>query len=334
MSQPTDDEIRRRYGLPLGTRVVRLTPDALGRVRVEPDAFAYVEVEPSLEWAAWDRPVVVAGATVQLSVQGALVGEGSPVTVTLRDGRDRVVGRGDGAMYRDRAVVSVAVDRRAAERDPDGVLCAADVELTEPGLTVVSAPLLVLPFAVLEDARWSAPEARDGDVVTLSCRLSGTPAGVERAGREPVEVEVLRGDEGGDAFEPVATLRAGADRGRVEVRWRVGYEADGKAQIATQADHDAAAARTGAAAARYRRPAWRFRARVAGLVAESGEMWYQDWVGLELTDGAPVADVPYVVHLADGTTREGTLGADGQAREDDVPPGPVRVEYPDRADSL
>ena len=140
----------------------------------------------------------------------------------------------------------------------------------------------------------------------------------------------------GSLFEPVATLQVPVRDGRVEVRWRVGYEPEGKARIATQPEHDAAASRTGAEPGRYARPAWRFRVRLAGLAAESGLLGYRDWVGLELADadGAPVADEPYAVHLADGTTREGTLGADGRAREGDVPPGPVWVEYPDRDDPL
>ena len=331
---PSDDEIRRRYGLPPGTRIVRLRPDALGRVRVEPDAFAFVEVESALEWAAWDRPVVVAGSTAPLSVQGAMVGEGSPLEVVLKDARNRTVGRGTGSMYRDRAVVALEVDRRAAEREPDGVLCAADVRLTELGLEVVSGPLLVLPFADLVGAAWSAAEARDGDAVELSCRVTGSWAGVERLEGRVAEIEVLRGLEGADfEGEPVTTLRTEVNGGRASVRWRVGYDAEAKAQIATQAELDAAAERTGAEAARYARPVYRFRVRLAGLEAESGEMGYRDWVELELTDadGTPVADAPYVVHFADGTAREGTLGADGRAREDDVPPGPVRVEYSERA---
>ena len=342
----TDDGVRQRYGLPPETRIVRLTPDGVGRVRIEPDAFGLVEVESTLERAVWDRQIVVAGGTVRLSVQGAFVGEGSPVRVVLRDGRDRLVGRGTGRMHRDRAVVEVEVDRRAADRDPDGALCAADVELTELGLAVVSAPLLVLPYAELRDARWSEAEARDGDEVELSCRLSGSPAGVEGAGREVADVEVFRGDEGasggaggaglGSVFEPVVTLRVPVVDGRLSARWRVGYDAEGKARIATQMELDAVAERTGAEAERYARPVWRFRVWLAGLVAESGEMGYQDWVELELVDadGAPVADTPYVVYLADGTTREGALGADGRAREDDVPPGPVRIEYSERDESL
>ena len=337
MPSETDDAVRQRYGLAPDATVRYARADADDRVRLAPDSFTVVTLDSALEWGAWDRPVVVAGATVRLTVQGTFVGEGAPVTVTLRDARDRTVGRGTAPMHRDRAVVEVTVDRQTADREPDGVLAAADVEVRDLGLKVVSAPLLVLPFAELVDARWSLAEARDGDDVTLSCRVEGSAAGVERVGRETASVEVLRGDEGeGALFEPVATLRVPVDDGRVEVRWRVGYDAEGKAQIVTQPEHDAAARRTGAEPGRYARPAWRFRVRLAGLAAESGLLGYRDWVGLELADadGAPVPDEPYAVHLADGTTREGTLGGDGRAREDDVPPGPVHVEYPDHATLL
>ena len=334
---PSDDEIRRRYGLPPGTRIVRSRGPVGERVRLTPDGFHVREVESALDGAVWGRPVVVAGATVPLTVRGVAVGEGSPVRVTLRDARDRVVGRGESRMHRDRAVVPVEVDRRAAERDPDGALCAADVELPELGLKTVSAPLLVLPFAELQGARWGAAEARDGDVVSLSCRLSGSPAGVERAGREPAEVEVLRGPEGGDAggdglataFEPVATFRVPVTDGRVEAEWRVGHEPEGKAQIATQPELDAAAERSGGAAGRYARPAWRFRVRLAGLAVESGELGYRDHVALAWDDETdrPAAGAPVEVRLADGSVRHEALGDDGRLRLDDVPPGPVEALF-------
>ena len=278
----------------------------------------------------------MAGATVRLSVQGVAVGEDNPVRVTLRDGRNRVVGRGEGRMFRDRAVVDVAVDRRAAEREPGGALCAADVELTELGLKVVSAPLLVLPYAALDRAAWGQAEARDGDAVSLSCRLTGSAAGVERLEGQTAEVEVLRGGEGGAGdgaaaalFEPVVALRVPVADGRVEATWRVGYDADGKARIATQAELDAAAARSGGAAGAYRRPAWRFRVRLAGLAAESPEMGYRDHVDLAWDAGTdrPAGGAAVEVRLADGTVREETLGADGRLRLADVPPGPVEAVF-------
>ena len=193
MPPPSDDEIRRRYGLPPGTRVVRLTPDALGRVRVEPDSFAYVTTEPVFEWAAWDRPVAVAGSTIRLEVQTAFVGEetreipAAVADVTLKDARNRGgAGRGRGPVSRDRATVEVALDRRAAG------LCAADVKVRDLGLKGTSPPLTVLPYAELDRARWGQGEARDGDAVALSCRVTGTAEGVRR----------LEGQDGGGRGPP------------------------------------------------------------------------------------------------------------------------------------
>ena len=328
---PTDDEIRRRYGLPPGTRVVRSRGPVGEPVRVTPDAFHYREVESELHGGTWDRPVVVAGTTVHLTAQGVAVGEGSPVAVTLKDARNRTAGRGGGPMHRDRAVVAVEVDRRAAEREPDGALCAADVELPELGLKVVSAPLLVLPYAALDRAAWGQVEARDGDAVALSCRVTGSAAGVERLEGQTAEVEVLRGgeggaDEGGAAgvlFEPVATLRVPVTDGCVEAVWRVGYDAEGKAQIATQAELDEAAARSGGAAAQYARPAWRFRVRLAGLEAESGLLRYRDRVEFEFRrdDGEPYEGLVAVVEHPDGARTEHTVGTDGLIRVEPAPPG-------------
>ena len=214
-------------------------------------------------------------------------------------------------MHRDQAVVDLEVDRQTARRDPDGALCAADVEVRDLGLKIVSAPLLVLPFAELVDAAWSQSEARDGDTVGLSCRLTGSPAGVERAGRETAEVAVLRGDEGGGdgpgaPFEPVATLRAPVEGGRVSAQWWMGLDAEGKARIVTQPEYDAVARRTGAEAERYARPAWRFRVRLAGLAAASGPMGYRDHVDLAWdagTDGPTSSGTPVTVRPAIGDAR-------------------------------
>ena len=328
----SDDQVRQLYGLPPGTPIERSRGPLGQRLQLTPDTFRLHEIaDPAIEWSVWDQPVVVAGATARLTVQGYGVGQGSPVRVTLRDGRGRRVGRGDGEMYDGRAVVSVEVERRAA-----GV-AAADVALPELGLKAVSPPLTVVPFAELDRARWGQAEARDGDAVELSCRVTGTGEGVRRLEGQTARVEVLRGDEGagveGDSlsslFEPVVTLRVPVESGRIEAQWRVGYDAEGKARIATQGELDAAASRAGAEAERYARPAWRFRVRLAGLVAESPELGYRDHVDLAWDAGTdrPAAEAPVEIRLADGTTREETLGADGRLRLDDVPPGPVEAAF-------
>lgn len=326
------DNVRDRYGLPPDTPVRRAEPGPDGRVRLSTGTFHTVPVRSSLEWAAWDRPVVVAGGTVHLTVQGAFVGRGSPVRVTLKDARDRTVGRAEGAVHRDRAVLAVAVDRKAADRDPGGVLAAADVELPELGLKAVSAPLRVLPFAELDRAAWGQTEAREGDPVTLSCRVTGSYAGVERLEGRTAEVVVLRGEDGEEAgadalFEPVVWLRVPVRDGRVEATWRVGYDAEGRAQLATQAELDEAAERAGAEPDRYAPPLWRFRVHLAGLEAESADLAYRDWVAFTFTDAddEPYADLGVTVEHPDGARTEATTGPDGVVRVEPAPPGPYRV---------
>ena len=346
MSRLTDDEVRRRYGLPPGSRVRRSRGPAGEPVRLAPDSFTLREVESSLEWAAWDRPVAVAGTTARLTVQGAFVGEGSPVEVVLKDARNRTVGSAAGAVYRDRAVVEVAVDRRAAAREPDGVLCAADVKLPELNLRTVSAPLLVLPYAELVGAEWSAAHASEGEAVTLSCRVTGTAAGVRRLEGRVAEVEVLRGDGGeplggNTPFEPVVTLRVPVEDGRVEVTWRVSYDAESKIRIVTQSELDTTAERTGTTADRYRRSVYRFRVRLAGLEVGSDALEYRDHVefGIGHGGGGAYEGLVALVERPDGERVEVEVGRSGIVRIDPAPPGPYRIEvhrepYTDVFDTL
>ena len=329
-SDPRDP--RERYGLPPETPVRRAEAGPDGRVEVSPGTFYTVRLASSLEWATWDRPVVVAGGTARLTVQGAFVGEGSPLQAVLKDARNRTVGRAEGAVHRDRAVVEVAVDARAAERDPDGVLAAADVELPELGLSVVSAPLLVLPFAELVAAEWGQAEAREGDPVALSCRVTGSRAGVERLEGYVATVQISRGDGDGEPgvgslFEPVVALRVPVRDGRLEATWRVGFDAQGRSRLATQAELDAAAERSGAEPERYARPVWRFAVDLAGLAAASGDLAYQDWVEFAFFDEAeaPYVGLEVTVEHPDGGRTEATVGEDGVVRVEPAPPGPYRV---------
>ena len=326
----TDDEVRRRYGLPPGTRIVWLTPDELGRVTVEPNTFAVVIVKSAFEWAAWDRSTAVAGTTATLTVQGRMVGEGAPLEVDVTDGRGRRLARAGGPMYRDHARIEVPIPREA-----EGV-ATAEVRLAKPRLKVTSRPLVVVPYAELDRARWGAERVAEGDVVGLSCRVTGTAAGAKRLEGASAEVAVFVRTEGGAAplDEPVAVVRAPVDRGRVEVQWAATLALD-RWDLPSQAELDREADRVGAPRGErpyvYDRPHLVFRVRLAGLEAESGPLEIDDWVDLSRTEssGAPVPDLRYVLHLPDGTTREGTLDGEGRAREEGLPPGTVGVDYPD-----
>ncbi len=231
-------------------------------------------------------------------------------------------------MYGSRVVVDVVVDRRAV-----GV-AAADVTLTELGLKAVSAPLTVVPYAELDRARWGQDEAREGDAVVLSCQVTGTGAGVKRLEGQTADVEILRGDEGegaegieGVLFEPVTMLRVPVTDGQIEATWRVGFDAEGKARIATQAELDETAERTGSAAGQYRQPVHRFRVRLAGLEAESGPLRYADRIEIQFVGaGGGVAEgLSVVAERPDGERSEAPLGPDGTVALDAAPAGRYRV---------
>ena len=74
---------------------------------------------------------------------------------------------------------------------------------------------------------------------------------------------------------------------------------------------------------------------VLGLEQESGLLEFKDWLEICPVDseGAPIPNTKYVLHLPDGSTKEGTLDDAGCAREEGIPPGKVKLEFPEVEDT-
>ena len=329
MARPlSDDDVRRRYGLPPDAAVRRADVGPDGRVRLDPDSFTLATLPSRLEWAAWDRPTVVAGGVARLTVQGTWVGEGNPVEVTFKDARNRTVGRATTTMYRGRVVVDVPV-----ARDAEGA-AAADVRLPDLGLSVTSGPLLVLPWIELSP-RWeedgaAAEVAREGGVVSLvvgvDARRDLLPDLEGAAVRLTVRV--------GDPPEPVVELRGTVRDREVRVDWRAGLPG-ARLDIVRQALLDLAADRAGAPRGerpyRYVRPALSFAAELHGVVAVAPDLPFADALALsavDLTPGGAVSGRPVSLTWPDGSVEEHTLDADGRLALDAVLPGPVEVLVP------
>jgi hypothetical protein len=86
-------------------------------------------------------------------------------------------------------------------------------------------------------------------------------------------------------------------------------------------------------------PASNFRCPVYEEVAAPCECDHSvlgDWLEISLIDeyGDPADGAYYVVHLADGSTRDGNLDAAGKARVEGVPSGRYWVEFPVDYDTL
>ena len=325
MSTPTDDEVRRRYGLPPGARVVRPRPDALGRVTVEPDAFAVVTLDSALEWAAWDRPVAVSGTSARLSVQGTFVGEGAPVHVDVTDARGRRLARADGQMHRDVSTVEIALPR-----DAEGVAIAV-ARIPDLGLEVASGPLVVLPWIELSP-RWErdgrpARCAHHGETVSLVVDVDARRDLLPELEGVPVHLAV----RSGSPPVPVVELRGVVRDREVRVEWLASMPTP-RLEIVRQGALDRAADRAGLPRGeppyRYERPAFTFEAWLHTARALSPELPVADTLTLSVADvstGTAAAGRAVDLVWPDGSTEELALDADGRLTVGEAPPGPVEV---------
>ena len=80
----------------------------------------------------------------------------------------------------------------------------------------------------------------------------------------------------------------------------------------------------------YNPPEYFFRVKIGKVFADSGLLEFKDWIEIELKDneGNSFPNKDFILHLADGSEKRGTLDSDGYAMIDDVPPGRVTVEFP------
>jgi hypothetical protein len=169
-----------------------------------------------------------------------------------------------------------------------------------------------MPRRGVRNAKWDPAEARRGDVVKLTADTSGIPEGAK------VHVSIFEKDPGG-AHDLVAEFDPIVKGNKIEAQWEYEYH-DATKEIPTKEESEKG----------YVPPEYFFRAQSGDSTAESGLLRFKDWISIEIRDGSgkPYKDEEYVLHLPDGSQRKGKLGADGTAREEDIPAGPIKVEFP------
>jgi hypothetical protein len=271
-----------------------------------------IQLDSAVDVVAWDRRIAAPGARVGLDIRTHFVGNGAAVEVQLRDQRGTTFTRYTEGITANRLRVEVPVPADAAEA------LFADVALPKHGLKTSSPPLLLTPRIDLQDLQWvkdgaEATEARRGDTLTLRATAKGAPDGLE------AELTVFEHDADG-AHDLVTRFPARIRREQIEAQWAFAYVEDTD-DIPTDDEVESG----------YSHPEYFFRVDAAGVRAESGQLRFQDWIRVTVVDdfGQPAVSAEYVLHLPDGSQRQGTLDEAGALYATDLPPGPVRVECPD-----
>ena len=266
-----------------------------------------ITLPSSIERVEWTRLRAAPGGTVGLQVYTRYVGNGATLQIKLTDHQGATHGTFKDQLHGNRLTAEIQVPAKARDA------LYAEVKFPKHGLKQKSPPLLLTPPVVIQNATWSQPEARRGDVLTLSADVEGVPDGTE------AQITIFEHDAD-DAHDPITQFPTLVEKERVEAEWAYEYHEDTD-DIPSEEEAEKG----------YRPPEYFFRVEAEGVAGESDLLTFKDWIEIELKDraGAPVAEERYVVTLPDGQQREGVLDEEGTARLNDIPAGPVVVNFPD-----
>ncbi len=282
---------------------------------VSTDKKEKIKLDPSLVSAHWLSSVAFGGQDARCEVLTAFVGHGAPIKLTGKSDKGKKLGKIEGEVRGNRFLGAIPIPDDIESGDS----VYFEVELSKNGVKGESDHIPARPPVVVSELKWSADRATRGDIVGLSGKVKGVPSGWE------VTLVVYEFDADG-CHDPIVELPVQVNDGKFDLKWEYEYYEDVD-EIPT---NDELAEHGGS----YAHPEYFFTVRVDGteygVDQASGLLRFKDWLQLQVLDesGNPVANEDYVLHLADGSERKGKLDADGNLKEEDLPPGEVVIEWP------
>ncbi|MEW6051212.1 MAG: hypothetical protein AB1644_09165 [Candidatus Zixiibacteriota bacterium] len=273
-----------------------------------------VKLESQLVDASWLGGVAYAGQKAAFRVQTAFVGSGASIQMTGKSEKGKKLGKVKDTIVSNSYIGSFDIP---ADLEP-GDKVYFEVELSKHGLKGESDLIPVRPCVTITNMKWSANEARRGDVLTLSADIRGVVDDTE------AKVTVYEYDRD-SIHDKIAELKGVVKSHQLRLDWAYQYFEDTD-EIPTEQELQ----KYGRG---YNPPEYFFTITVGdeefGKKQESGLLEFKDFLEIRLVDkdGKPKKDEPFTVTLPDGTTKDGQLDARGYARLDDVPPGRCTIKF-------
>ena len=275
-----------------------------------------IQLDSYLVYSEWKSGSAYIGSSAQFDIGTALVGNGAKIEITGKSGSGKKLGKIKDTIDSNKYSGSFDIPDDLEPGDE----ISFEVKLSKNGLSGESGKIPLLKPPELVSLEWSAAEARRGDILTLSGEFRDIPDDSE------VTVVIYESDQDG-AHDRITEMPATLKGKKLVSRWKYEYHEDTD-EIPTSEEME----RYGGA---YNPPEYFFTVSYLdfemGKEKESGLLTFKDYIEIKLRDagGNPTADAAYVLHLPDGSTKDGRLDRQGQAREDGIPPGNIRVEFPD-----
>ena len=266
-----------------------------------------VKLESSIDRVIWTSGTGCAGAKVGVEVNTHFVGNNSDIKIEISDKSGKVFETVKSKISGNFFYTQITVPEKAKDE------LYAEVKLSKHELTKKSNCMYVYPAIGIKNLMWDKTEARRGDILKLTADITSVYEGAE------AEIQIWEHDADG-AHDLITKFPAIVKNKKIEVDWEYEYHEDTD-EIPTEEEAERG----------YSPPEYFFRVVIAGVSADSGLLEFKDWIEIELEtlQATPAADEKYILYLPDGKQRSGALDNYGYAKEENIPPGKVFVEFPD-----
>ncbi len=278
------------------------------------DSEQEIKLDSTLIYANWRQGVAFGGQAAKLEVGTSFVGNGAKIKITGRSEGGKNLGKISDVINNNTFVSELEIPRDIELGDQ----IYFEVELSKNSLSGESNRIAAFPPVRISNMKWSAAEARRGEILTLTADIEGLQPETE------LTIVIYEYDADG-GHDRITELPAFVRDKKIEVLWEYEYHEDTD-EVPTEEEMEQFGGQ-------YNPPEYFFAIKVGdteyGLEQESGLLLFKDYIELSLTDdsGVPIAEAEYTLWPADGSERQGQLDADGKAREENIPPGPYRVFY-------
>jgi hypothetical protein len=268
-----------------------------------------IKLDSTLISASWRSGAAVAGQPAKFQVITSFVGNGAKIKVTGKTENGTNLGKISDNISNNVYVGEFDVPEDI-ELDDEAYF---EVDLSANSLSGESSRIPCVLPAEISNMQWSASEAGRGDILTLSADVENVRPQTD------VLITIYEHDEDG-AHDRITDLPGVVRSNRIEVEWEYEYFEDVD-EVPTEEERQKYSRS-------YNPPEYFFTIKVYdieyGREQESGLLAFKDWIEIRVLNYT--GNESYVLHLADGSERRGTIGKDGTAREEDVPPGRCSIE--------
>ncbi len=276
-----------------------------------------IKLDSHLISASWLFGMVYTGQNAKFEIRTVFVGNGAKVKATGKSEKGKKLGKVKGEMLNNVFVGAFEIPEKIDLDDQ----VYFEVELPDNGLNGESAKVPVYPTPKIKSIKWSAAEARRGEVLTLSAELENVRDGAD------AKLVIYEFDQDG-AHDKISELMATIKGSKIEEKWEYEYFEDTD-ELPTSEE----ILRYGGT---YNPPEYFFVIKIGEqelgkAKQDSGLLQFKDWLEIKMLDntGQEVCNVKYKVTLPDGSERKGSIGPQGFAREERIPPGRCLVEFED-----